>query len=109
MNLPQKKAPEAWMTGNLFAIGIGHVIIARYKGSGDVEVGVFLVDTFCLGVKDSLFRKFDGSEFEPALEDMLRGEQKKHHSCVCPQAHRGLGGLCGETGAGSARGLQKSL
>ncbi len=72
MNLTQKKATEAWRSSDLFTIGIGYVVIARYKASGEVETGVFLVDIFCLGVKNAFFHKYAGSEFEGALDSILR-------------------------------------
>ena len=52
MVAPTKRPTEAWHTAGLFDRGFGQVIVARFKGSGEAEVGVFLVDTCCLGVKD---------------------------------------------------------
>ena len=41
-----KRATEAFVTGNLFEFGLGHVVFARFRG-GDAELGVFLVDVYC--------------------------------------------------------------
>lgn len=49
---------------------MGHVTVARFKGNGDVEVGVFLLDVFCLGVKDALYAVMTPSEYE---ERVLKG------------------------------------
>lgn len=50
-----KKEPIAYIPLNLFEIGIGDVLVCRFKSNGRIEVGVFLVDVGCLGVKDAFF------------------------------------------------------
>jgi hypothetical protein len=40
------------MPSGLFEIGIGHIIVARALPSGQLGCAWFLVDVFCLGVKD---------------------------------------------------------
>ena len=37
---------------NLWKAGIGHVLLSRQLGSGEVAFAVFLVDMYCFGVKD---------------------------------------------------------
>jgi len=49
------REPEAYISEDLFEAGIGQVVVCRFKGDGRVEAGVFLVDVFCLGVKDAFF------------------------------------------------------
>jgi hypothetical protein len=52
----------------LFDNGIGHVVVARYKGGGQrVEAGVFLVDVWCLGVKNAFFTELTPTRFENEL------------------------------------------
>jgi len=47
---------EALWPRDLFRQGLGWVIIARFKGKGRrVQVGVFLLDVFCLGAKLSVY------------------------------------------------------
>ena len=67
MVAPTKRPTEAWHTAGLFERGFGQVIVARFKGSGEVEVGVFLVDAFCLGVKDEYFTRLWPDEYEDRL------------------------------------------
>ena len=43
-------------TEGLFDIGIGWVVAARHLPSGSVGVSIFLVDVWCLGIKDAFFR-----------------------------------------------------
>jgi hypothetical protein len=52
------------MPSGLFEIGIGHIVIARKLPSGLLGCGYFLVDAFCLGVKDAMFGEME--------EDQLR-------------------------------------
>lgn len=54
------KNPETFSDLRLFERGIGQVIVARYKSGERAEAGVFLVDTYCLGVKNAFF--FQGLE-----------------------------------------------
>ena len=59
-----KRPTEAWMNPDLEEAGFGIVAVARFKGSGDAEVGVFLVDSFCLGIKNACFRVVSGPEYD---------------------------------------------
>jgi hypothetical protein len=76
MNATQKKPTEAWIDRQLFNMGLGHVVIARYKGSGEVEAGFFLVDVFCLGVKNAFFQKTGQAQFDDALKRFFRGSEQ---------------------------------
>lgn len=44
-------APSDWQE-----TGMAHVIVTRVRPSGNLVMGIFLVDTFCLGVKDAVCR-----------------------------------------------------
>jgi hypothetical protein len=55
MGTNRKRPPEAYASSSLFEQGIGHITLARFKTSGKTEIGVFLVDIYCLGVKDAFF------------------------------------------------------
>ena len=45
---------EAFVSGNLFELGLGHVVLNRFRGA-TAELGVFLVDVYCQGVKDAFY------------------------------------------------------
>ncbi|MEI8386345.1 MAG: hypothetical protein WCG76_01995 [Verrucomicrobiota bacterium] len=62
------REPETYCDDSIFETGIGQVVVCRYKSGGRVETGSFLVDVYCLGVKDAFFRTFDEGEFR---EDCL--------------------------------------
>jgi hypothetical protein len=88
MVAPAKRPTEAWHTTGLFERGFGQVIIARFKGSGEAEVGVFLVDTFCLGVKDAYFTRLWPDEYEKRL--LARLEDQGGREAIEPACARKL-------------------
>jgi hypothetical protein len=55
---------ECLIPARLFEMGIGNVVVARKSHSGRLGVGFFLLDVFCLGVKNTFFRTFAEEEFE---------------------------------------------
>lgn len=60
-----RRPPEAFHTANLFETGMGHVVVSRFKQEGTlVEAGVFLLDVYCLGVKDAFFTQVGPSEYK---------------------------------------------
>jgi hypothetical protein len=54
--------PETYAAPDLFEIGLGEVVVCRFKNDGRVEAGIFLVDIFCLGVKNAFFDVFPSEE-----------------------------------------------
>ena len=58
----------------LFSIGIGYVIVARRLSTGLMACAYFLVDTYCLGVKDVTYREDTQAEFTEALELLSSAE-----------------------------------
>jgi hypothetical protein len=46
------------MTAGLFEMGMGTLVLARGVSGDHLYCGVFLLDTFCLGIKDAFFRAF---------------------------------------------------
>ena len=78
-----KRAPVAYQSNNLFELGVGHVVIARFKTSGAAELGVFLVDVFCLGVKNAFFLKSDPGEFQEHLDKLFSRYAAIEISAAC--------------------------
>jgi hypothetical protein len=68
-----KRPTEAWRDAEMFENGLGTVVIARFKANGDAEIGVFLVDVFCLGVKDGVFGYVGAVEYEDRLKRLFGG------------------------------------
>jgi hypothetical protein len=50
--------------------GMGALILTRGVTSSHLVMGTFLIDSFCLGVKDVLFRSIEGDEFDALIDAM---------------------------------------
>jgi hypothetical protein len=59
---------EALVPDNLWSTGIGTVVIARRAPGGMIAYGSFLVDVFCLGIKDAFWRIMSAAEYRSLLE-----------------------------------------
>ncbi len=61
---------EGWKEG-----GLAQIMVARKHVTGNITMGLFLVDTFCLGVKNTFFR-FNVSEYmyNDFKEEVFHGE-----------------------------------
>jgi hypothetical protein len=59
------RAPVAdvWVPAELFAKGMGTVWLSRSLPSGDYAMAGFLLDTFCLGVKNALYQIVDAQKY----------------------------------------------
>jgi hypothetical protein len=75
MDKVRKRSTEAYYSTTLFDDGIGHVVVARFKLSGEAEVGVFLVDVFCLGVKDSFYTRMWEQEYDGVFLTKVFGHE----------------------------------
>ena len=60
---------------NLFEAGIGHVLVARRLPSGMLGCAWFLVDVFCLGVKDIFYREVSEAELRSRLEALSETQE----------------------------------
>ncbi len=47
---------ECVVPANLFEIGIGEIFMSRRLPDGNLGISAFIVDIFCLGVKNEFFR-----------------------------------------------------
>ena len=67
-----KRLHEALRSANLFDLGCGYLVVSRFKADGRVETGFFLLDTFCLGVKDAGYCQFHSiADYKEAFLDRL--------------------------------------
>jgi hypothetical protein len=62
---------EAYVSANLFESGIGYVVVARFRGSGEMEAGVFLLDVYCLGAKNAFYTRASAAEYDTELLERL--------------------------------------
>jgi hypothetical protein len=65
---------EVMMPRNLCETGLGSVLFSRKMPNGDIGVSVFLVDTFCLGVKSAFFRILSKWEYQNFVADIKNRE-----------------------------------
>ena len=65
-----KRSTEAFVAANLFELGLGHVVFARFR-RGDVELGVFLVDVYCQGVKDAFYTRVSEERYDTEVLNRL--------------------------------------
>lgn len=59
---------ECYAADNIFDGGMGSVIVSRQSGAGHFAVGVYLIDAYCLGVKDAFARLYTDGEFRRLLD-----------------------------------------
>lgn len=72
--------PQTFFLPTLFQLGMGTVVITRYKSGGRVEAGVFLLDVFCLGVKNAFFHQFHENELPEFFDKMFQGAKPDENS-----------------------------
>lgn len=61
---------ECWVPIELWEKGIGQVVIARKNNHGDIAVGVYLIDIYCLGIKDCFVRLINTYDYQNFLEQV---------------------------------------
>lgn len=63
-----------WVMGDWKETGITPVIVARTQPNNRILFGVYLVDHYCLGIKDAFTRTdYSPNRFEQSLDDYLAG------------------------------------
>jgi hypothetical protein len=70
--VPMKHFPDSLRSANLFDCGCGYLVVSRVRADGLVEAAFFLLDVFCLGVKDAGFHRFHSlAAYQENLVDRL--------------------------------------
>jgi len=79
---------ECLVPSELFETGLGTIIVTRRPPSGEIAITAFVVDVFCLGVKNVLFKLASEQDYhntvKPRLVETHEGQQfeNTHPSCV---------------------------
>jgi len=64
---------ECLIPDDLFTAGIGELVVARRTPSGDIAMSAFVLDVFCLGVKDAMFLVMSEYEYEQKIKQRMAG------------------------------------
>lgn len=75
--LERSPVHAAYVGDSVFTIGIGPAIIARNLPDGRIAAGIFLVDAYCLGIKDAFLMVQSSFEFEDIIETKFDTEDLK--------------------------------
>ena len=101
---------DALRSANLFDSGCGYLVVSRFKADGRVEAGFFLLDVFCLGVKDAGFHHFNSiADYQESLVDRLFPDEElgANDAGGGAQVDRGRDQLCQGARVFAGRRLQK--
>jgi hypothetical protein len=59
---------KCYQVGDLANTGMGHIMVSRQKKNGEIIMGSYLLDTYCLGLKDTFYLQFANiKDFEDQL------------------------------------------
>jgi len=64
---------HCFLTESVFDIGMGTLVLARGATRHHVALSSFLIDTFCLGIKDVMFESVESEVFEIYMDAMDAG------------------------------------
>ena len=74
---------ECKIPKRLFEMGIGNIVFSRQFPSGKIGVAVFLLDVFCLGVKDVFHHVVDPNKYAQIIEGLARNEPLESIDQAC--------------------------
>jgi len=69
----QAPIQHCFLTESVFDIGMGTLVLARGATRHHVALSSFLIDTFCLGIKDVMFESVESEVFEIYMDAMDAG------------------------------------
>jgi hypothetical protein len=62
---------ECWVSINIWENGMGQVIISRKNTQDDIAVGAYLIDTYCLGIKDCFVLFMNTYDYQNFLDYVM--------------------------------------
>jgi len=62
---------ECLMPHNLFESGIGNILITKVTPQGEIAVCSFIIDVYCLGIKQVLFKTLPLPEYEKVFKPSI--------------------------------------
>lgn len=81
---------ECVVPTNLFELGIGEIFISKRLPDGDLGISAFIVDVFCLGVKNAFFRVMTEEQYNEIKQSIThsgRNLEPIHQSCAKKLLH----------------------
>lgn len=78
---------ECLIPSSLFTSGIGELLVTRRTPTGDIAMSAFVLDVFCLGVKDAMFLVIPESKYIHEIKGQMedggrRSFESLHQSCA---------------------------
>lgn len=77
---------DCYVSDDLWKMGMGHVVVTRKHTGGKISMADFLIDTYCLGVKNCMYRlrmdSYEYADFMEHIEDVMDIHQVEY-----PEAH----------------------
>ena len=79
---------ECLVPDGLFDSGIGEIVVARKLANGDIALGAFILDVYCLGVKNAMFKLISEDEYINKYKKVIMNTheeqnfERTHPSCV---------------------------
>jgi yecA family protein len=74
---------KGWIGKDLDTHGMAWAILVRERTPGWVELGAFLVDAWCLGVKDAYYDEIPADEVQALLDDQLPADMREEADPAC--------------------------
>jgi hypothetical protein len=89
-NYSNQPIHECLVPDGLFEIGLGNVIISRKAPKGNIAVSTFVVDIFCLGVKNALFRVLSEFDYDTLKTSLMASHEDQALESIHPACARKL-------------------
>lgn len=100
---------RAFWKGTLAQEGIDMIIVSRHRGPGDVEFAAFLVDSWCLGIKDAAYNDESSEELlADAVTQYFHGEEQALDPACAKKIIEGAEAYAQRLGFAPARDYRKA-
>ena len=77
---------KGWIGTDLAEHGMAWAMLVRQRDGGWCELGAFLVDTWCLGVKDAYYDELPADEVQAFVDDQLPADMREEVEPACVRA-----------------------
>jgi len=77
---------QGWIGKDLDEQGMAWAILVRQRDAGWCELGVFLIDAWCLGVKDAYYDELPADETQALVDDQLPVDMREEIEPSCVRA-----------------------